>query len=64
MPAKKLFLKKEVLTELSGDELTGVVGGSHHCLTVPLTLCTSVRVCNESHYAACQVPTVPDSCAC
>lgn len=61
---KKLTLKKEVLAELSSEDLTRVAGGSNNCLTTPVNLCLSVQVCEESHEATCLVPTYRQSCAC
>jgi hypothetical protein len=59
-----LTLKKDVLSELSPADLTQVVGGSHHCMTIPFNLCLSYQECEASHEAACQVPTYRHSCAC
>lgn len=63
-PAKKLSLKKDVLTELTGDDLAAVAGGTHYCLTVPVNYCLSVRQCYVTHEAVCLVPTLPDTCMC
>lgn len=60
----KLRLNKEVLTELTAAELTHVVGGSEHCMTVPVDLCLSVERCETSQHPRCQVPTLEQSCAC
>lgn len=59
-----LTLKKDVLTELTAADLTQVVGGSHHCNTIPFDLCLSFQVCEASHEAACQVPSFPQTCTC
>lgn len=58
-----LRLNREVLTELTADDLTGVVGGSHHCLTLPVHLCLSVRWCEVSHAVGCEV-TLAATCLC
>jgi hypothetical protein len=63
-PAKKLVLKRELLAELSSDELGQVAGGSHYCMTLPVNLCLSLRVCYVTHELACLVPTLPDTCLC
>jgi hypothetical protein len=33
MRSRKLVLRKDTLTELGSDELSGVAGGSHTCVT-------------------------------
>jgi hypothetical protein len=33
MRSRKLVLRKETLTELASEELAGVAGGSHQCVT-------------------------------
>lgn len=62
MSAKKLNLKKEVLAELTSEELTRVAGGSHDCNTMPVNLCLSIEVCEASHHPRCLIPTQPPSC--
>lgn len=61
---RKLALKKEVLNELTSDDLSKVVGGSHYCETNPPNFCLSIRECVVTHEAACAAPTQFQSCAC
>lgn len=64
-PAKKLSLKKDVLAELTSDDLAAVAGGTHYCLTLPVQFCLSVRECYITHEAACLAPSVlPNTCLC
>jgi natural product precursor len=66
-PAKKLTLKKELLSELSSEQLTEIVGGTHaNCLTLPNAfMCLSLRVCNVTHQLECNAPSIlPDTCLC
>lgn len=66
MHTKKLSLKKEVLAELSADELTSVVGGTNTetCLTYGgnVPRCLSIDVCENSNYITCLVPTNQPAC--
>jgi natural product precursor len=66
MHTKKLSLKKEVLAELSADELTSVVGGTNTetCLTAGgnVTHCVSFQECPATNYLTCLVPTNQPAC--
>lgn len=58
---RKLNLKKDVLTELSTEDLTSVQGGAF-LPTQPLNLCLSIQVCEITNNVRCLIPTQQPSC--
>ncbi len=71
MNSRKLALRKETLTELSGQELVGVAAGAAAsvggaiCIVVPPTVRTCVTCVDTLTIASCSCPVVTGpSCAC